>query len=682
MPYRSGLFYLLIPVLFPYWLHAGEHLTIDDDKEVFSIQENAAYFFPGEEFDAAFLSANFQYDLFEDHFTKGKPETYKDQNIVAVQFSIKRETDNKLYLRLPDLDLQELKLYVVRDNKANLIYQTGLQYNNRTETLRHNKYFLELKSASTHPKTYILFIKDKHMPAALNLDVSTVRTFIERSPGIILVQGMFYGALLLLFLYCLFQYFAIRDISFVFFGLYALTVGLFFAIYKGLVIEYVLGEISHDNKYEELLTCIAGILTILLASQFLKTVVNAPRRHLWMLSLNVFFIGAAILFLFQADEVAIQILQYNIVFTIVFILITSYSNLRSGFSPASYFFWGWLIMLANLVFEYFHKDGYFSHNLLTDNLLQIGTMVHILLLSFALAKKMRIIIDKKNEAQEIALTTAIENEKLITHQKQLLETKVFERTKDLEQSIATLQKQEDALKDASRFKDKVFSIISHDLKSPLSTLTGLVELVRMNSLSEEEKQRILGNIDLALKNTRNLLDNILAWANPKMKNQDQKTEVDAYAAINEIFQLFKMQAENKNIDLFNNIEIAKQIYTERNTYYLVMRNLISNAIKFTPNGGEITVSLQEIGNDAIVSVADSGMGIDEQTRKKIFENHDHYSTRGTENEKGTGLGLMLCKDFLEKNNGSIWAESMSHKGSTFYVRLQNAVIQDPTMAIG
>src|SRR5690606_27313844 len=170
----------------------------------------------------------------------------------------------------------------------------------------------------------------------------------------------------------------------------------------------------------------------------------------------------------------------------------------------------------------------------------------------------------KNEAQEIALKTAMENEKLIIHQKQMLETKVFERTKDLEQSIETLKKQEEELKEANLFKDKVFSVISHDLKSPVSSLTGMLELLKLNSLSREEKSKIIENLDLALKSTKNLLENILIWANPKLGNGKQISRFDLQSIIDEVFQLFSLQAKAKKISLVSYVYPGIKVKTDKN----------------------------------------------------------------------------------------------------------------------
>lgn len=683
MPLRNYILFTVGIALLPFFAKADNALNIRSEDRIYFLKDFANLYVPSDEIDLENYILTNQNQLFKNSIKKVSPSNYINANKVWAKFTFQNATNEKIYLQVANPNIDEIILYSINGKTLNKEVHTGVSQDNRLVNMRQNKYFIELKNDNATPKTYILVVKDNKALGYIDFHISALRTFFEKNTSTILLQGMFYGIILFLCFYSLFQFYNIRDFSFVYFGLYALTIGLFFLLHKGYTFEYFLGELALKKQYEELLACAAGLLAILMTNIFLKTVINTPRKHLWLLCLNIFFIISALLYLFNASMLAPKILTYNTVLALVFILIISYSNIKNGFTPAIYFFWSWLIFAASLAIVELREMGVFHYNTFTNNILQVGGFIHISLLSFALAKKMRIIIDKKNEAQEVALKTAIENEKLITHQKQLLETKVFERTKDLEQSINTLKEQEEELKEASNFKDKVFSIISHDLKSPLSTLTGLMELLKLKSISEEEKGKILNNVDAALKNTRNLLENILAWANPKMKQQEQKSEVDAYAYVNEIFQLFRVQSDSKKINLRNNIDPGKTIYTEQNTYRLVLRNLISNALKFTPVGGEIKINLEEYREDVIVSVHDNGIGIQESMRKKLFENDNHFSTRGTENEKGTGIGLMLCKEFVEKNNGSIWAEKNEGKGTTFYVKLKNALINESqTYALG
>jgi signal transduction histidine kinase len=266
----------------------------------------------------------------------------------------------------------------------------------------------------------------------------------------------------------------------------------------------------------------------------------------------------------------------------------------------------------------------------------------------------------------------MQNERLIAHQNQMLETRVTERTKDLEQTIHTLQKQREALADANQFKDKVFSVISHDLKSPLSTLGGLLNVLKINNLDENEKEKILNNVQLALKNTRNLLDNILIWATRKRDTKPEGSLFDIYLVVEEIFELFQPQAEAKSLSLINETPSGYLVYGDRNMLQLVLRNLVSNAIKFTKEHGKIWIMIKPEDDDVCILVKDSGIGISPENQKKLFDDNHHFTTRGTNNEKGTGLGLRLCREYIEKQGGTISVESAKDQGTTFKIVLKHA----------
>lgn len=617
-----------------------------------------------------------EYDSIDFDFTENDNILYKqvqNKKSIVAYFNLINNLDEDLYLQIsnPSLD----KLILVRQDGKNeeVIYRGGLHYKGYVDNIRLSKYLLDLGSKKGSQLSYALIVIDDKPLDNFTINIGTLKKYLDDKPGIYLLEGIFLGIFLLLVFYSLFQYFSIKDYSYIYFGFYSASLLLLFAVFKGYTIEYFLGKITHFYIYVKLLVCASGIIGVLFTTEFLKTIVNTPRRHMWLLSFVIFYIISAIMLLYGGGKSVDLLIYYNTIATIGFIIYVSFSRNKKGFKPALFYLIAWAILYSGILLTVLREQEIISYNLFTEHILQISILLHIITLSFALANKVKIYIDKKNEAQEIALKTAIENEKLITHQKQVLETKVFERTKDLEQSIAALKKQEEELKEANLFKDKVFSVISHDLKSPVSSLTGMLELLKLNTLSKEEKMKIIENLDFALKNTKYLLENILVWANPKLGNGSQISKFQLYSIVDEIFQLFSIQAKAKKIELISYISPDVKIKTEKNVLRLVLRNLISNALKFTSSGGKIEMNVEMAASDIIISVKDNGIGISESDRNRLFESNRHYSTRGTENEKGTGLGLILCKEFLEKNNGRIWVESQPGKGSTFYIALHNVL---------
>jgi PAS domain S-box-containing protein len=241
--------------------------------------------------------------------------------------------------------------------------------------------------------------------------------------------------------------------------------------------------------------------------------------------------------------------------------------------------------------------------------------------------------------------------------------------KEAEQVLIESGKQ---LKKANAMKDKFFSIIAHDLKNPFNAILGFSNLLfeAYDNFDENQRKTFIRNICDASENTFKLLQNLLEWSttqtgkieyNPVVLNIKMLTE--------ENIRLFKSNAENKRIKVISNLYENTIVYADENMIKAVIRNLLSNAIKFTGRGGIIEISATNSGDMVEVCIADNGVGIDPRNLKKLFRIDDQFKNPGTENELGSGLGLILCREFVEKNKGEIWAESQPGRGSKFKFKL-------------
>lgn len=248
---------------------------------------------------------------------------------------------------------------------------------------------------------------------------------------------------------------------------------------------------------------------------------------------------------------------------------------------------------------------------------------------------------------------------------------LFGISRDITQLVKAeemLKKQEKDLKEAVNTKDKFFSIIAHDLRSPFNTILGFTELVikKTKKIEATEYEKYFGFINSSAKKTLVLLDNLLNWAKSETGKISFNPEKQIFSSVvYEIFQLLNTNAENKNIILnfFESEEII--VFADPNMIRSILRNLISNAIKFTNQNGKIDVHALQHNKFVEIVVSDNGVGMDEKTQNKLFRPNSNLSTLGTANEKGTGLGLKLCKEFVEKHRGKIWVESAVGKGTIF-----------------
>lgn len=252
---------------------------------------------------------------------------------------------------------------------------------------------------------------------------------------------------------------------------------------------------------------------------------------------------------------------------------------------------------------------------------------------------------------------------------------IDERSTELKETNQKLKHSKAKLKELNSTKDKFFSIISHDLKSPLRSLSGLFRILidHADKLSREEIMALTGKLDHSVSNLSVLLDNLLQWSMTQMGSVSyQPSSIDIAEPITETVRLLKPEADHKNINLSLKVEDNGEVFADRNMVTFIIRNLVSNAIKFTPSGGEIQVFIFEQKGYFIVKVKDDGVGIPEENINKLFRLETSFTTAGTQQEKGTGLGLILCREFAMKNGGDISIESEEGRGAAFTISLPKA----------
>ena len=238
--------------------------------------------------------------------------------------------------------------------------------------------------------------------------------------------------------------------------------------------------------------------------------------------------------------------------------------------------------------------------------------------------------------------------------------------KELFAKTAELVKHEKELRDSNETKDKLFSIIGHDLRGPIGAFQGLLKLYRDKEISQEEFLDFIPKLGADIDNISFTLNNLLSWGQTQMNGSVTKPSVIAIDNIvNDNINLLSEIATSKSIKLINQLPSNTMVWSDGNQIDIVLRNLISNALKFTPEKGMITIGAIERTNNWEISVRDTGVGMDKGTLEKLFMINSNYTTYGTNNEKGTGLGLSLCKEMVEKNNGTIWVESIINRGSSF-----------------
>ncbi len=253
------------------------------------------------------------------------------------------------------------------------------------------------------------------------------------------------------------------------------------------------------------------------------------------------------------------------------------------------------------------------------------------------------------------------NYELINHQKELLQT-----------SYSDLKSSEASLAELNATKDKFFSIIAHDLKNPFNTMIGISELLVENpeiKNTDDYEELMLGLFETA-KSGHDLLENLLEWSRSQigtLKMEPRLFEIDEI--IKSTVSFFSETTKAKEIRIYIPTENNYTVYADYNMVNFIIRNMLNNAIKFSYQGSQIEILTSTRGNELIICIKDYGIGMDQETLDKLFKIEHSVQQNGTNNEKGTGLGLILCKEFVEKNNGTISVESTKGKGSLFCIGL-------------
>lgn len=234
-----------------------------------------------------------------------------------------------------------------------------------------------------------------------------------------------------------------------------------------------------------------------------------------------------------------------------------------------------------------------------------------------------------------------------------------------------LKQREEDLRQANITKDKFFSIIAHDLKNPFNAIIGFASLLLLEyeNLSDAERRSYIENINLASNTSYRLLENLLEWSRTQTgKIRFVPGTFDLNSVVNEVMNLLQSQAAKKGIKLVSEIPFNTLVFADKNMIRTVLRNLFSNGIKFS-SGGEVRITAKKKKLSIEVCVGDTGVGIPEEGIEKLFRLDEQYLAEGTEFEKGTGIGLILSKEFINKHKGNIWVKSKKNMGSKFFFTL-------------
>ncbi len=356
------------------------------------------------------------------------------------------------------------------------------------------------------------------------------------------------------------------------------------------------------------------------------------------------FIGFSILLcllvVFTPHEIYYQVLDVChglLICGFVYTVIVIARAWKAGNKDASIILFGVLASFPFILLEIGQNSRIIYFNISFPYLVEIGVLLFLLFQVYLLANHYAL---------------AYKNLEMINLD---LETKVQARTAELTK--------------ANQVREKLLSVVSHDIKGPLNSLRGVLDIYQKGGFSESEMKSLTGKIEENMNATSMLMDNILLWMSNQIKGAKVSySKFDLQKLVNEHLKIFKTIADSKNVSVINSVP-ELEVRSDKQILSLVLRNLIANAIKFSFENGRIEISSQTDESDFIIRVKDYGKGIPLDVVQSLFQGNSTFSMEGTHFEKGTGLGLTLCYDYLKHLNGEISVQSELNKGTTFSIRI-------------
>lgn len=565
---------------------------------------------------------------------------------------INRSSQASWFLEVSFPLLDHVEFYSKDDSGKWLLQYSGDFYKVSTRPVKNRNFVFPFTIKKDTKETFYVRVQTT---SALQVPLKIWSPEGLRDNGYIwqFVHGLFYGIMLIMICYNLFLYISIRDISILYYAATLLTGGLVIAYFNGFGFFYLNPESPELNK---LIGSVLSPLFIIFSVGLTRSFLELKRFSFWLDRTLVAIAVVAVIFgvlnLGFGDYISKLPQRLISIANFMAILASGIYCFLRNFRPARYFLLAWIAILVLGILLLLRNVGVLEKNFIIDNALYFGGSLQVLLISFAFGDRFNTLQKENLEAKERELRREQE-------EKEKLEREVLVRTEEIRLKNAQLE-------ESNNVKNKLFSIVSHDLRGPLISLQGVLDMVEMNSLSQADMKRLTDKVGVRLHHTADFLDNLLQWSRIQMAGEKFVPAKETFSLLHLLTsstQVLRADAERKKITL-NISSPGIDVYADQNMMQTVVRNLVSNAIKFTNVGGQIDVNASQRLGYAHVMVTDTGTGIPEDQLSKLFTLNG-ISKPGTQLEKGTGIGLAVCKEFVERNGGTIKVRSVVNSGTTF-----------------
>lgn len=622
-------------------------------------------------------------------------------------------TDLRVLLNLSYPQIDKVEFYST-DINGNIVTEiSGEEIAVSKRGYRNQNFIFDLNLPRNNQKVYYLKIKSTEqilIPVSVGSSTATFDNINKQDN----LTSIYLGIILVMVLYNIFVYISVKDKSYLYYVFYIIFVGLTQVGFQGYSYQYFWPGLPQlANQSVIFFPALTGIAAIEFFKKFLYGQGTPKKTNIVLNLLNLFYIVNCVLSIAGLHQLSQQLLQPNAMIASFIILGLSINAIRKGSRPAVFFLFAWVTFLAGIVIFIMKDIGVLPYNNFTNYILQIGSAIEVVVLSFALADKINIYRKEKEESQAATLRVLQENEKIITEQNVVLEKRVTERTHELNLTNTELNKAMTELKEAETQlveSEKMASLgqltagIAHEINNPINFVTSnvkplnrdvrmlletveVLEKLALDTMPVAEKQKqieqykedidyeylkeeidqLLSGIGEGASRTAEIVKGLRIFS--RLDEDDLKK-----ADINEGLESTLIIANNLlnnviRVDKhYSNIPLIECYPGKLNQVFL---NMISNAVyaikkKFADkDGGILSIKTYIDDNCLSISISDNGTGMDEQTKKKLFE--PFFTTKDV--GEGTGLGLSIAYNTIVKHNGSVVINSELGKGTEFIIKL-------------
>ncbi|MDP3394522.1 sensor histidine kinase [Sediminibacterium sp.] len=553
------------------------------------------------------------------------------------------KTDQDLILQFSKTG--RVRVVITNDSGVTQELVTGalLPLNKRSHPSNINAVqFILLKNLLYKVDIYYEPVYSIYDPRNFKLIIEPTTLFEQQDTGRLFWQGMFLGTILVMALYNLFIFYGVRDESYLYYVFSIVGLGLYLAFYYGFGIEYLWPNSPRwDTFCYSIIVPLTNIARLLFTKTYLNTSKYMPVTNriiqLLLIACSILLVSGIVSFIYDVDLFETLVTGVGFIGTLVLIfmlvagLIAYY---KDQYEPAKYFITANALLVIGAILFILREMSLVEDNFYTRYILQIGFVIQVIIFALGLASR-------------------------------------YNRTRV---TVQLLEESKEQLSQLNSVKDKLFSIISHDLRNPLATMQSFLKLITQHheKLNEEEKKKMIKEAQGSLDYLNELLYNVLQWSKSQMHLLEFRPEkLQAKTALEKNIRLLYLQAHMKQVQIEQSISDDHIIYADKEMLDFIIRNLLSNAIKFSHKHSVIQINTEQKEQHILIHVIDEGVGMSSQTIEQLQKASLSNSRRGTAKERGTGLGLLICKEFIAKHKGELLISQGNQKGSQFTVLLPN-----------